>query len=80
MRARKQVARKRTRRVHNRRRSDAWLAPMRLGGVRAVIQIVVLLTLLHFNATHFDSGEVKTLAGASLVTVVLEAIGIRRNS
>jgi len=76
----KKVVRRRVRRKLDRRRSDKWLAPMRLGGVRAVIQIVVLLTLLHFNATHFDSGEVKTLAGASLVTVVLEAIGFRRQS
>ena len=73
------ATRKRVRRVHTRRAHDKWFQPLRLGSIRVVIQIAALLTLLHFNATHFDSGEVKTLAGASLVSVVLEAIGLRRN-
>lgn len=58
---------------------DRWLQPARLGVIRTAIQTSILIGLLHFNATHFDSGEVKTVVGASLASVVLEAIGLRRN-
>lgn len=71
--------RRRVRRVKN-RRSDWWLKPTRFAVLRATIQTVALAALLHFNATHFDSGEIKSIAGASLVTVILEAVGIRRHT
>ena len=48
------------------------------GILKLMITGCVVALLLSFNATHFDSGEVRTVIGTLVATFVLEGFNIRR--
>lgn len=45
---------------------------------KIMVLIGGLTLMMHVNAQHFDSGEVKTVIGATLLSVFLEALGIKK--
>jgi hypothetical protein len=52
-----------------------WMATSRWS-----VQVAGLCVLLYLNASHFDSGEVRTVVGTSVIAALMEVLGVRKGA
>jgi hypothetical protein len=71
---------RRRRPTRRRRTTTTHLPSTRMATSRWSVQVAGLCVLLYLNASHFDSGEVRTVVGTSVIAALMEVLGVRKGA